>query len=222
MLTKIEKAHYNSDSFSIILDIKNKIMLQERSGKEITVMWLPRCSVSGSSKADNLAKQSGNADNLESILPNYASLAPEINGRFQGYLHQAMAALYEKDIKKNYTKNSTYVRSIKEVENLKSYNRKDAVRFSRLISGYVADPEFLFKIKIISSKSCVCSSPSCNLDHVLWHCTQYLIPRYTMQEKLKELGYSTFPPEICGILANRDNSAMKIIFEYLDAIEFKI
>ena len=67
-------------------------------------MWLPRCFVSVNSKADHLAKQSYNIGNLKSILPNYACLAPEINIRFHGYLYQAMAALYEKDSKKNYAK----------------------------------------------------------------------------------------------------------------------
>ena len=57
VLEKIKKPTYESDNYSIILDIKLKILLQQKAGKRIVIVWVPRQSVKGNIRADQIAKE---------------------------------------------------------------------------------------------------------------------------------------------------------------------
>ena len=221
VVDKIAKPYYGTDSLSIILDIKCKIMLQEREGKRVKILWLPRLSVIGSRRADFLAKRGDPEQREEYFATNYNSLVQKIINNHQSDWHFAAASLLEKDKKKKYIKNTSFVMPDKEGEKLKRFNREECVQYLRLISGYVADPEFLYKIKIRTSCSCICGERICNLSHILWDCTQHLIPRFELKESLGNLGYNT-TDNIQEILINRNIKAFKILFKFLKCIEFKI
>ena len=160
-------------------------------------------------------------EEVENFLPNFSSMYGEVLESYFNHWHQGALSLLEKDKRKNFSKNSTYVACNDVSKNLKKYSRLDCVRFMRLVSGYVADPLFLFKIGVLLKKECVCSHVSCNLEHILWHYPQYIVARYGMQEKLTQLGYE-FQPKLQMLLVNRDHSALKTLFEFLEDVNIKI
>ena len=220
VVEKLGKSNYSADSLSIILDIKCKILTQESLGKETVVAWLPRMGVMGSVEADRLAKEGGRKDNFENFLSNYDANKAIIEAKHIQDWHTTLSILLESDLRKNYIKNTAFI----IVENLKKISRKfsreKCIKLARLISGYIADPEYLHKINVTSSKSCVCGFESCNLNHIMWGCPQHIIPRYQLLEDLANINYES-PLTIQDVIIKRDLHAIKYLFRFLDNTGFK-
>ena len=124
--------------------------------------------------------------------------------------------------KKKYITNTAFVLNATEPALFKNLNRQQCVKIVRLISGYTADPSFLFLIGRAPSAECVCGHNNNNIEHALWHCQQHIVRRYRLTDSLVSLGHVTFPLNLQHIIVNRDIAALKIILEFLSDIEFPI
>ena len=64
-------------------------------------------------------------------------------------------------------------------------NRSDCVKHLRLITGEIADPVYLDKIKRRDAAKCeFCSEENCNLAHLIWEGPQFVVSRYSLFHKL--------------------------------------
>ena len=221
VLDKLGAVSYSTGAYSIILDIKLKIELQEKRGRRIIIAWVPRLSVQGNRKADLLAKDSWQSGTFDSFEPNYNAAIKDIEINYYKNWHLAASNLLEQDKRKNYISNSSFSMPDIDYKRIRNLSRKNSIRLSRLLSGYVADIEFMFKIKKRDSKECICGSPNGNFLHIFRDCNQFLISRFQLQDSLLNLGYNSVIT-IQEILVKRDMTALSEIFKFLDGINYHI
>ena len=175
----------SSNYANCIMDIKLKLMLMERQGVELTLVWMPvHMGISEMEKIDEIAKEARNEITLEKYNPSYRSIMDKIEERYYKDLHKNMKILYKKDLRKFYVKNSSCAVRTKDKEVLRKFNRTECTGFPRLLAGYIADNKYLHRIGVKEDNKCTCGEEQ-NLEHALWVCTQNSVARYKLMESLE-------------------------------------
>ena len=130
-----------------------------------------------------------------------------------------MSNLLSQDKKKNFLGNSAFIKNKSDTALLRNFGRKDAVKIARLISGYVADEKYMFKIKRAAIDLCVCGELNA-LEHALWQCEQNEVARFQLKSELTGSEYNyTNPHNLKSILASRNKQEIKAIIEFFEAVQ---
>lgn len=91
--------------------------------------------------------------------------------------------------------------------------------FSRLISNHYICNSHLYRINIIDSNLCDCGESYQDIDHIVFNCKKYILPRKIIIEKYKNFKITT---SVCDILGSRSLHMLKILYDFFKDICYVI
>lgn len=93
--------------------------------------------------------------------------------------------------------------------------------FSRLISNHYTCNSHLYRINIIDSNLCDCGETYQDIDHIVFYCKNYILPRKKLINNFKNLD-TVVPVSVRDILGIRSLPMIKILYDFFNDIRYVI
>ena len=196
----------------IIYSIKYLISSLQDDNCDITFIWVPsHVGILGNDKADDLAKQALNIDNIENNKIHYHSL-------FNEYKREAVTHAINILRNESLRKGKKYFDLKNKILNKTWFDKLNLDRslicfVSRLRSSHVRSNDHLFNKNIISEKRCKCGAESQDVNHLFFYCKflnhesgELLIHLYEVDPD--------FPKDISSLAFSNNIKIYKLLYNF--------
>ena len=208
----------------VILEIKEKFFTfnnLKTDGGSVRLVWVPAAhtDIKNNDNADLLAKNAS----LSTPSDAHNICFTDLRERFKTDMYtNTVKYLEETSAKKGsvYFQNF-YCKTRKPWFFNKKLPRELIVTINRCRSNHYNLPASLYRVNIVDDPKCECGHEQKDLDHILWECTLYALPRRKLLTELWKLKIY-LPIKIAVILEKPAISACKQILFFLKSCNIKI
>lgn len=213
-LQTLNSSKFHFKTHHILLSIKGLLHNLYSKGYMIKFVWVPaHCNIYGNEQADLLAKLGVSCG----IIFNR-----DIQ-HFEYFSNLKKYTLNNWQISWNTSDQGRYCYSI--CPKVKVYpwfryfsvGRNFICTFSRLMSNHYICKCYLYRMNIIDSNICECNETYEDIDHIVFRCSRFNLPREQFFDRISSLGYD-IPVSVRDILGNHNLPILKLLYQYLCGI----
>lgn len=217
-LNALNSMHLNFKTHIIFLDLKNILYDLFCRGFLIKFVWVPaHCNIYGNEQADSLAKLGVHSG----IIFNRKFHASEFFPKLNEYCLNNWQNVWDSSDKGRWCHSiCPKVNKIAWFKNL-SISRNMICTFSRIISNHYICNSHLYRINIKDSNLCDCGDFYEDIDHIVFVCHRFELPRKRFFCSLNLFNHS-IPESVRDILGRKCLPIMKLLFEFLNEISYAV
>ena len=210
-LLTLNSYHFNGKSHYYIWLIKNELSHLNRLGFTIKFLWVPSHSkIYGNEQADSLAKLGSKQGTCFERNLNAFEYYPKIKFVCQDKCQNLWDC---SDMGRWYYSINPHIKN-KAWFYKQQFSRNFIKVFCRLLTNHYALKSHLFRIDLSDSNICDCLQSYEDIDHVVFHCQRFDVPRRKFLDALTSVDKSSIL-SIRDLLATHDFSLYKLLFSFL-------
>lgn len=220
VLQAIKNPSLKTSEYAIITNIKEQLKQCRELNLSVHVVWVPgHMGIGGNEYADGLARRAGNHPNINEITMDWRVY----NQVFKKELYED----WQKEWQTSTKKKAIIIGGIQPriqkktwFELYKITNREFITFCSRIRSGHIPTPEFLFKIGKKEDPLCECGQKG-DLDHLFFQCQLARVHTDKLLSKLVKLNVP-LPTRTTCLLGIPPTKNLKALFDFCGERNLKI